>query len=635
MKNSILNESINFIRHKSILLKIDSIRATTSANSGHPTSCLSCSEIVATIFFYFLKFNIAFPKNSHNDRFITSKGHAIPIIYAAWKHLGVITDECLLSLRSLYSKLEGHPTPRFIYNDAATGSLGNGLGIAVGIALSAFYDKLNFQTYVLLGDGELTEGSNWEAIGLASHCKLSSITAFLDCNKFGQSGVTIHKDNANEYKQRFLSFGWHAVVVNGHCIESIIRETENAINKKDKPTVIIVKTKKGYEIKEIDKNYNHHGKPLPKEIAEKVISRYKKQLAKTKDSSDKIYIPLPVEKDSIDIKCKTTNIIKIENSKNSNNFTKDKNISTRKAFGHALEDLGEINKDIFVVDADVKNSTFSDFFSNKFPERFVQCFIAEQTMVNVAIGLHSQGKIPFVSTFAAFLTRAFDQIRMAAIGQTAIRICGSHAGVSIGQDGPSQMGLEDIAMFATVPQSIILYPSDGIGSYKLVQTMADYNCGISYLRTTRSDTPIIYNQDEQFPLGSCKVLRKSNEDIACVIGAGITLHEALKAYEILKQESIYISVIDAYSVKPLDTTTIFITAKKSKNNVVVVEDHYAYGGLCSIVAKELVNKNINIAQLAVENISRSGSQAELLSLANIDATSIANTVKKTFKNNQQ
>lgn len=627
MKNALNKEQIQFLKHQALNLRVDSIRATTKSGSGHPTSCLSAADIISVIFFHFLRYDTQNPANPANDRFILSKGHAIPVVYAAWKLAGVITSDQLMSLRQFNSIFEGHPTPKFAFNEAATGSLGQGLSIGLGMALNAKLDELDYKTYVLLGDGEIAEGSVWEAAELAAYYKADNLIGFVDCNGLGQTGQTMHDHDIKRLESKFKAFGWNTLSVNGHDIKQIFSAIQKANKSKNKPTMIIAKTQKGYGISDIEGKSGWHGKPLSQEDAEKII---KKMQARFKEDAEykpktKYIIPAPVQVK----KQKLQTAVSIELSKDPNKalFASDKKISTRKAYGYALAAVGKASKNAVALDGDVKNSTFSEIFEHEFPDRFFECFIAEQNMIGVATGLQARGKIAFASTFGAFLTRAFDQIRMAGIGKNALRLCGSHCGVSIGQDGPSQMALEDIAMLSTIPDSVILYPSDGVSTYKLLELSANYNDEISYVRTTRADTSMIYDINEKFMIGGCKVLRQSQKDRCCIVAAGITLHEALKAYDTLKKEGIFVSVIDLYSVKPLDVQTILKTAKNSGSRIITVEDHYINCGIGSMIASSLINSDIQVKMLGLDHVSRSGSPQELLSDAGIDAISISRAVK--------
>jgi transketolase len=621
-------EWANFLQSKALQLRIDSIRATSAAESGHPTSCLSAADIISVLFFHTLQLDIHNPYSVQNDRFILSKGHAIPVVYAAWKQLGVLSDEQLMSLRKFDSILEGHPTPRFSYNEAATGSLGQGLSIGVGMALASRIDGITNRVFVMMGDGEIAEGSVWEAAELASVENLEHLVGIVDCNRLGQSGASLHDHKVEMIAKKFEAFGWHTCVIDGHDLEAIAQALDAVKNKTGKPTLIVAKTFKGHGLDDIENKNGYHGKPFKADEVDAVIA----QLRAKYDAAANYKQPddwSPIRQIALD-STESENIIvptlSFAEEKNRALFGMGKTISTRKAFGYALASLGLQNKQVVALDADVKNSTFSEMFEEVASDRFIQCFIAEQNMVGVSVGLQARGKIPFSSTFGAFFSRAFDQIRMAGIGRNALRLCGSHCGVSIGQDGPSQMALEDIAMMRTVPGSVVLYPSDGVSTFKLVEQMAGYNDGISYLRTTRADTPMLYDINELFPIGGCKVIRQSDNDQVCIIAAGITLHEALKAYTLLEQHGIAISVVDLYSIKPLDKQTVIATAQKSQGRILTVEDHYEQGGIGEAVAAELADSSFAIRSLAVGEISRSGTPEELLAYAGIDAAAIVKTV---------
>jgi transketolase len=625
MQKGLSEEKIKYIKHKALKLRIDSIRSTTESKSGHPTTCLSAADLVATIFFHFLHYDIKHPKHPNNDRFILSKGHSIPVVYAAWKGLGVLSDKDLLALRTFDSVLEGHPTPRFAYNEAATGSLGQGLAIGVGMAMNAKHEKLDYTTYVMLGDGEISEGSVWEAAEIAAHYKLDNLIAIVDCNRLGQSGESLHGHDVEKYAKKFESFGFKTYVVDGHDVEQIAQTLQACFVAKDMPCVILAKTLKGYGIEGTQDKNGYHGKPFKKEELDGIVTTLQHRFSDANAYQEtENYVP-KLPKSVIDTEHKRITI-DLHQDKNTQFFDSNQKIATRKAFGYALAALGNANKDIFAIDSDVKNSTFTNIFEKDFPNRFIQCFIAEQTMVGVATGLETRGKIPFAATFGAFFTRAYDQIRMAGIGRNALRLCGSHCGVSIGEDGPSQMGLEDIAMIGAIPNSIVLYPSDGVSAYKLTELMANYADGISYLRTSRPATNMLYDKNETFEIGGCKVLRQSDHDTCCVIAAGITLHESLKAYEALKKQGVSISILDLYSVKPVDKKTIIEVAKRSANKIVTVEDHYLHGGLGCAINRAVINEGIHVTNVAVEKISRSAPKDDLLRYAQIDSQSIIKTV---------
>lgn len=624
MENKINEKKLNYLRKIALNLRIDSIKATTASKSGHPTSCMAISDLVSAIFFHFLKYDIKNPKNSNNDRFILSIGHTIPVVYAAWKNLGVITEKELLDLRKFNSPLEGHPTPRFEYNEAATGSLGQGLAIGVGMALNAKHDNLDYKTYVMLGDGEVAEGSVWEAAQLASYYKLDNLISILDVNRLGQSGESIHGHDVEKFANKFEAFGFKTFIIDGHNMQEIVAVLNDAHLVKDQPVAIIAKTLKGSGLKDIENQNGYHGKPFKLDEVDSLIDELKIRFG-IQDLSFEKYIPeLPTNKKVLG----SDKLISIDLNSDKKRllFEKDQKIATRKAFGYALVSLGKKSKNIFAVDADVQNSTYTEFFRKEFPDRFYECFIAEQAMVGVATGLNLRGKIPFAATFGAFYSRAYDQIRMAGIGRNALRLCGSHCGVSIGEDGPSQMALEDIAMFRAIPNSIVFYPSDGVSAYKLTELMSNYHDGVSYIRTSRPETYNLYDKNENFKIGGCKILKQSDSDKVCIIAAGITLHESLKAYEELLKQGVNVSVIDLYSVKPLDKKTIIEVAKKSGNKIITVEDHYLQGGLGEAVVSELSDQAIIIEKLAVTKIPRSATSEELLAYEGIDSKSIIKKV---------
>jgi transketolase len=625
--NLLTTEKLNFLKDVASNLRIDSIRATTEVASGHPTTCMSCAELIAALFFHVMKFDLNSQKEQNNDRFILSKGHATPIVYAAYKQLGVVSDQDLLSLRKFNSVFEGHPTPRFEYNEAATGSLGQGLSIGVGMAINAKHDSLSCQTYVLMGDGEIAEGSVWEAAELASYYKLDNLAGIVDCNRLGQTGGTLHEHDVSRYSEKFKAFGWNAHVVDGHSIEEIVKSISLAEKDSDRPTMIIAKTYKGYGIESVQNTGGYHGKPFKIDDAAAAIAELSKNFSiddHNKQLKDfKVFRPekvygQPQKKDKI--------AIDLNKDANVNLFKVGEQIATRKAYGYALAALGRVSDDVFALDADVKNSTFSDIFEKEFPDRFIQCFIAEQNMVSVSTGLELRRKVPFAATFGAFFCRAYDQIRMAGIGRNALRLCGSHCGVSIGLDGPSQMALEDIAMMCSIPQSIVLYPSDGVSAYKLVELMANYNNGISYLRTSRPNLPILYGVDEEFEVGGCKILRQSDDDRLCIVAAGVTLHEALKAHEKLAKQGVKVAVIDLYCVKPLDIKTIRSVSEKSGNKILTVEDHYIQGGIGQTIAAEFSSNPISVEIMAVAKLPRSGQPEELMNNSEIDYNCIAKKV---------
>lgn len=615
-----------YLQNKAVHIRIDSIRSTTAAQSGHPTSCLSAADLIAALFFHVMKYDSNNPKATNNDRFILSKGHAIPVVYAAYKNLGVIEDDELLSLRKFDSNLEGHPTPRLIYNEAATGSLGQGLSIGLGMALNAFHDKLTYTTYVMMGDGESAEGSIWEAAELAAHYNTNNLVGIVDVNRLGQSDEALHGRRAEQYAKKFEAFGWHTIIIDGHDMHAILSAFDEIKQINDRPSMIIAKTIKGYGLDHVQDKLGFHGRPFNHQESLEVLQKLETRFKKAYEHAGPITFTPQIPENNKELDTREKIALDIQKDPNKKYFALGEKLATRKAFGYGLAALGHKSREIFALDADVKNSTFTEIFEHEFPDRFIQCFIAEQNMVSVATGLQIRGKIPFVATFAAFFTRAHDQIRMASIGRNALRVCGSHAGVSIGEDGPSQMGLEDIALFRALPSSIVLYPSDGVSTYKLTELMANYHDGISYLRTTRAATPNLYDSKEEFKIGGCKVLKQSGQDMACLIGAGITLHEVLKAQRMLDAQGVKVSVIDLYSIKPMDITTIKEVARKSRGKIVVVEDHYSEGGIGEALMHQLYSDNIQIRALAVEQISRSGTPDELMAFAGIDAENIIGAV---------
>jgi transketolase len=614
-----------FLEQKAYALRVESLEMTTKAGSGHPSSCLSAAEIVAALFFYEMRYNPRDYAQANNDRFILSKGHAAPLLYAAWKEVGVITHEDLMTYRQIDSALEGHPTLRFPYAEAATGSLGIGLSIGVGEALNAKLDKQEYRTYVLMGDSEIAEGSVWEAVQLAVHYKLDNLIAIVDCNRLGQSTEVLYDHDIKRYANMFEAFGCETFTVDGHNVESLVKILDEAHAQKDRPSVIIAKTFKGRGVPLMEDREGFHGKPLsPDEliIALAQLKAEYPEAAQTKHQGAwEPKAPAPSKAKSYS--CKPHAISLAQST-----YKKDEQIATRKAYGQALAALGDVCDTVVSLDAEVKNSTYADIFEAKHPERFFQCYIAEQNMVGMAVGFDRRGKIPFVSTFGSFFSRAHDQIRMAAIGQAKLRLVGSHCGVSIGQDGPSQMALEDIGMMRALPESVVLYPSDAVTTRGLVEQMARYEKGISYLRTTRAETPILYPNNESFEIGGCKILKQSNQDKVCVVAAGITVHEALKAYDrlALTERSIFISIIDLYSVKPFARETVIKVAAKSWNKILIVEDHYAAGGIGEMIAASLCDTEIMVKSLAVRELPRSGKPEELLARAGIDADAIVHAV---------
>lgn len=607
------------MQDKANLVRILCLKATTEAGSGHPTSCLSAADLTTVLFDQFFTFDVHNPNNPLNDRFILSKGHTSPLLYTMFALSGGLPLDELMTLRKFTSRLQGHPATQFPYAEVMTGSLGQGLSIGAGNAFVAKKDGLPFKTYVLLGDGELAEGSNWEAANFASYYKLDNLIAIVDVNRLGQSQETMFGHHGDEYGNRFKSFGWEVIQIDGHNLEEIHQAFFKAVgNTNGKPVAIIAKTKKGKGVSFLEDHDNWHGKTLKKEELEKALE----ELGET-DESLRFDLRKPIEDAVVSHATTATK----QDSTSGSIYKKGEEIATREVYGKILVALGEKDDRIYALDAEVKNSTFSIDFKQKHPDRFIECFIAEQNMVGVALGLSTRGKIPFVSTFAAFLTRAFDQIRMSVLSHGNIKFVGSHAGVSIGEDGPSQMGLEDIALFGALPGSVILHPADAVSTAAVLPHMVTHK-GIIYLRTLRPKTPVLYEEIEEFPIGGSKTLRSSEHDVVTIVAAGITVDEALKAYEVLKQEGIVVRVVDCYSIKPIDKKTLEQCSNETVNPILItVEDHFAHGGLGDFVLDALAEKKVIVHKLAVDHISRSGTKEELLKDAGIDASAIVQVVR--------
>jgi transketolase len=595
------------------LIRYYSLVMSTEAGSGHPTSSLSAADMMTGLLFGgTFKYDLDNPQNPNNDRLIFSKGHASPLFYSLWAAAGKVTEQELLTFRKFTSPLEGHPTREFKYTEAATGSLGQGLSIGVGLALNARYiDKLPYRTYVLLGDSEMAEGSQWEAMEIAAYYKLDNLIGIMDVNRLGQRGETMYGHDLSIYRNRVSAFGWETIVIDGHHMPQILTAFKQALESRERPVMIIAKTIKGKGVSFIEDKNGWHGKPLKKDELARALTELG-----TVDKEVRGHIEKP------------------ENLKPAEHFPSkvqplsyaaDKPAATRRAYGAALERIYPEFPNMVVLDAEVSNSTYSEIFKAKYPERFFEMYIAEQNMIGAALGLSLRGNIPFVSTFAAFLTRAFDQIRMSQYSNANIKFCGSHAGVSIGEDGSSQMGLEDIAMFRTLLNSVVLYPSDAVATEKLVEEMAKHK-GIVYLRTTRKDTPIIYRNDEVFRIGGSKILKSSKADRVLIVAAGITVHEALRAYEELKKENTLARVVDLYSIKPLDAETL-VHAARDTGAVVTVEDHFAEGGLGEAVLSALAGTGVPVHSLAVRKMPRSGKPDELLDYEGISFRGIMKAVR--------
>ena len=617
-----MTASVATLKNLATELRIDSILSTTEAGSGHPTSCMSAAEIVATLFFGEMRFDPKDPQNPDNDRFVLSKGHAAPILYAAWAHAGLFPRADLLNLRRLDSDLEGHPTPRLPFVDVATGSLGQGICAAVGTTLNARRIGSDYRTYVLLGDGEMAEGSVWEAADVALYHKLDNLCGIVDVNALGQSRHTQFEHRMDEIAARWNAFGWHTLIVDGHDVEALLHAFAAARAAKNNPTMILARTIKGKGVAAVEGKDGWHGRAFKKgEEVDKAIAELKAQLVSGASSPS---IPPPAVKQRATAAPDYSKIA-------APSYKPGDQVATREAWGTALAALGAIDPRVVALDADVKNSTFSDRFEKAFPDRFYQNFIAEQVMVGAAMGLAARGAIAFATTFACFLARAADFIRMAGLSnarhQLNVKLTGSHAGISIGEDGPSQMALEDLSMMRAVPDCAVLYPCDAVSAERLVAEMAAYH-GLAYMRTSRPKTDIVYGLDERFPIGGSKVMYQSASDVATVVAAGVTVFEARKAYEQLKGEGIHIRVIDAYSVQPIDAATLVASAKASKGVIITVEDHYATGGLGDAVAEAVAPAGFAVHRLAVRELPRSGQPGELLDRYGISARHIVDAVRR-------
>jgi transketolase len=589
-------------------LRVDSVRSSSVAGSGHPTSSLSAADLMAVLLSRYLRYDFADPGAPGNDHLIFSKGHASPLLYAMLKAAGAITDDELLTYRRLGSRLEGHPTPRLPWVDVATGALGQGLPIGVGLALTGKQlDRLNYHVWVLCGDSEMAEGSMWEAIEQAAFSGLDNLTAIIDVNRLGQRGPTRHGWDTSAYAQRLAAFGWNAIEIDGHDIATIDRAYAQARVTLRQPTAIVARTRKGRGVSAVEDAEGMHGKPVPD--ANEAI----RELGGPRD--ERVHVR-PPESDQRPHVFASGELRLPE-------YQPGDKVATRTAFGQALAAVGTARSEVVVLDGEVADSTRTEFFARAHPDRFFEFYIAEQQMIAAAVGMQVRGWVPFAATFAAFMSRALDFIRMAAISRASIRLAGSHAGVSIGQDGPSQMGLEDVAALRAIYGSTVLYPCDANQTAALTARMADL-AGISYLRTTRGDMPVIYRPGEEFPVGGSRVLRSSEIDQVTIVAAGITVHEALAAADRLAGDGIAARVIDAYSVKPIDKATI-LQAAADTGHLMTVEDHWPQGGLGDAVLETLAVPDgplPAVVKLAVRDMPASATPAEQLHAAGIDAAAI-------------
>lgn len=599
------------------------VEMTSSAGSGHLTSSLSATDLMVGLMFGgAFRYDVGHPENPNNDRLIFSKGHASPLFYALWAVAGGIPVKDLLTFRTFGSSLEGHPSREFTFTEVATGSLGQGLSVGLGMALNARYlDTLPYQTYVLLGDSEMAEGSNWEAMQLASYYQLGNLVGIIDMNRLGQRGETMYGTDVSSLQKKVESFGWKVITIDGHDLSHITDAYQQSSLSNNKPTMIIASTLKGKGISFLEDKEDWHGKTLNPQESEKALKElgFDTENVPSSTTMPTSTISIPENVTPAVYKPSSIPAARLEESEDYSHP-----LAPRKAYGHALVKLHPDTPQMVVLDAEVSNSTFSDVFKQAYPHRFFEMYIAEQNMVGVAAGLARRNKKPYISTFGAFFTRAFDQLRMAAYSRLNISCVGSHVGVSIGEDGPSQMGLEDMSMFAGLWNSVVVSPADHVATEKLLGAMSDHE-GISYMRVTRSDKPPLYTASEKFHIGGSKTLRISDADDISVIATGVTVYEALEAFEQLKEHSIAIRVIDAYSVKPLDIESIQKAAVDTKA-LITVEDHYAQGGLGDAVRAALSERPVRVYSLSVTKKPRSGSPHELLDYEEISSDSIVRKV---------
>ena len=594
-------------------LRVDSVRVAAQANSGHPTSSMSSADLAAVLLSDYLRYDLERRDAPNNDHLVFSKGHASPLIYGMLKAAGAIDEEEFLTYRTAGSRLEGHPVPNLPTVDVATGSLGQGLPIAVGIALAGKrLDKLPYRVWAICGDSEMAEGSMWEAVEHAALWELDNLTAIIDVNRLGQRGETMYGWDTAAFAARFQAFGWHTIEIDGHDVGAINTAYQQAVGTEGRPTAIIARTMKGRGASAVQDQNGFHGRPLAD--AEAAITELGGATGAT------VTVQMPAN--SVQ-----PNVFSVTPSGGLPKYELSSNMATRRAYGDALAAVGSRRGDVVALDGEVGNSTHAEIFAKAHPDRFFECYIAEQQAVAAAVGMHVRGWTPYVSTFAAFLTRAYDFIRMASVSRANVRFCGSHAGVSIGEDGPSQMALEDIAMMRAVHGSTVLYPSDANQTAQLVAAMADID-GISYIRTTRAATPVLYEPDEVFRVGGSRVLRSSDNDALTIVAAGITVHESLKAVDALAADGINIRLIDLYSVKPIDTDTLEAAARET-GTIVTVEDHWAEGGIGDAVLAALggLRTPPRVVKLAVQDMPGSGKPADLLSAAGIDAAHIEAAVR--------
>lgn len=595
-------------------IRISAVRATTKAGSGHPTTACSAADLVAALFFTEMRLDLENCENPAVDRFLLSKGHAAPLLYGVWEQLGVVSPSWVDELREITSDFEGHPTPRLPFVDVATGSLGQGLSIGLGMALAMQADAHGARAFVLCGDGEIAEGAVWEAVELAGYRKLGNLCTLIDCNQLGQSGEAMYGADPTPLAAAYAALGWHTLVIDGHDFTQILDAFAAVRKETARPSAIFARTLKGKGLGEAERASGWHGKPLSVAQAAEAVATLESLLTGAPELH-------PRQAAAVTAPARPS--VKLDNIV----YAPDAKVATRAAFGDALLALGESEPLIVAIDGDTQNSTYTEKFHRAYPDRYIQAYIAEQNMVGIATGQAVMGRIPFAATFAAFFARAYDQIRMGAISRVGVNLCGSHAGVSIGADGPSQMGLEDLAMMRAVPNCTVLYPSDAVSTQRATELAANH-AGMVYIRTTRPATPVLYSSDDEFEIGRCRVLRSSNEDQVSIVAGGITLFEALQAADALLEAGIAVRIVDIFSVKPVDTETLRRCAADTGGKVLTVEDHYPEGGIGDAVAAALAPVGVAVRRLAVQGLPRSGSATDLLEVSGISAHHIEMAVRE-------
>ena len=608
---------IKELEHRAAKIRLLSLQTTAEAGSGHPTSCCSCADILSALFFKVMRYDPKNPASDLNDRFILSKGHAAPALYAAWSEAGYLEEKELFTLRKMGSRIEGHPMPSLPFVDIATGSLGQGLAVGVGIAVQQKkVVKNSSRTFVLMGDGEAAEGSVWEAFSLAANLNLDNLIAIIDVNRLGQSRETMHGHDIQVYARKAKAFGWEAIVVDdGHDLNQVLEALERAVKVNGKPVCVIAKTLKGGGLPQIADKDNWHGKPIMSgQGLEEAVQEVSKHIMQAPPA------PVIAKPESVSFKKITGPINNVEPAP----YKKGEKVATRQAVAPALLNLGKSDSRVWVIDGDTQNSTYSQKFGEQYPERFVECFIAEQNMAGVSAGLASRGLIPFAVTFGAFLARAFDQIRMAALSGLGVKFIGTHAGISIGEDGASQMALEDLASFATLPNGAVLYPSDAVSAYNCIVALAKHN-GPGYVRLSRPASEVIYNSNEEFPLGDLKVVKESSSPAITIVTAGVIVHEVLKALKNVAAAD-KIQVVDLYCVKPFPKDRLTELVKASGGKIVVFEEHSPNGGIGAETARNLAGAITSFKHFAVDSVPRSGTPDELLSSFGLSAEKISETL---------